>query len=324
MAGTRCASSLALACLIALPPGMAAAQSYPNKPVRFVLPSGAGGSDDFHGRLMSQKLTELLGQQFIVDNRPGAGGLIGQQAVINAAPDGYTILLTGRSITAARFLNSNATFDPIRVYAPVAQLVNYQFVLVVHPGVKAQTVADYIALARAQPGKVSYAGAAGGMMPYIAATIFRGMTKVDLLHVSYKTAGQIYNDLLSGQVDSYFAAIPPALAHIQSGKLRALGVTADTRSIVLPDVPTIAEAAVPGYEAASWLFIAAPAGTPRASVDTLNAATAKILAMPDVRERLLKAGSTPAPSSPEEISKRVAAAIEQFGRVARELGIKPI
>src|SRR5512145_2934253 len=129
---TRCASLLALAGLVALPPGMPAAQSYPEKPVRFVLPSGAGGSDDFHGRLMSQKLTELLGQQFIVDNRPGAGGLIGQQAVINAAPDGYTILLTGRSITAARFLNSNATFDPIRVYAPVAQLVNYQFVLVVH------------------------------------------------------------------------------------------------------------------------------------------------------------------------------------------------
>ena len=320
----RCARRLAPACLVAAYACTALAQPCPSKPVRFVLPSSAGGSDDFHGRLMAQKYTELLGQQFVVDNRPGAGGLIGQQAVITAAPDGYTILLTGRSITAARFLNANATFDPLRVYSPAAQLVTYQFVLVVHPSIKANSVSEYVALARAQPGRISYAAPAGGLMPYIAAAIFRGMTKVDLLHIPYKTAGQTYNDLLSGQVDSYFAPIPPALAHINNGKLRALGVTADTRSFVAPDVPTIAEAGVSGFEAASWLFVAAPSGTPRPIIDALNAATARILAMPDVLERLLKAGSTSAPSSPDEIHKRLAAAIEQFARIARELGLKPV
>lgn len=304
--------------------GGVSAQPYPNKPVRFILPSGPGGSDDFHGRLFGQRLTEVLGQQFVVDNRPGAGGLIGQAAVANAAPDGYTLLLTGRSITAVGFLNANVTFDPRRAFAPAAQLVTYQFVLVVHPSVKARTVSEYIELARAQPGRISYAAPAGGLMPYIAAAIFRGMTKVDLLHIAYKTAGQTYNDLLSGQVDSYFAATSPALPHIASGKLRALGVTGERRNRVLPDVPTIAEAAVPGYESASWLFIATPAGTPRSVIDTLNMAVGKILAIPDVRDRLIKVGSEPTPATPEELTKRVTAAIDQFGQIARQLAIKPM
>ena len=300
-----------------------AAQPYPSKPVRFITPSSPGGSDDFHARLVGQKLAEILGQQFIVDNRPGAGGLIGQTAVMNAAPDGYTILLTGRSLTAAPFLNANVTFDPVKSFAHTAQLVTYQFVLVVHPSVGVKTVSDFIAAARAKPGKISYAVAQGGLMPYIAAVLFRASTKVDMLEVPYKTAGQIYGDLLTGQVHAYFAPLAPSLPHINSGKLRPLGSTGTARSPVLPDVPTIAEAAVPGYEAASWLFIAAPARTPRSVIDALNSASVRILAMPDVRERLLAVGSEPAPSSPEELTKRVAAATEQFGRVAKELGIKP-
>jgi tripartite-type tricarboxylate transporter receptor subunit TctC len=234
------------------------------------------------------------------------------------------MLLTGRSITAVRFLNAHVSFDPQRAFVPAAQLVTYQFVLVVHPSVKAVNVGEFVALARAHPGKVSYAAPAGGLMPFIAAAIFRGMTKVELLHIPYKTAGQTYTDLLSGQVDSYFAPMQPALPHIGSGKLRALGVTGATRSPVLTDVPTIAEAAVPGFEAASWLFIALPAGAPRAVIDTLNSTTNKILAMPDVRERLLKAGSEPAPATPEEVAKRVSSAIEQFARIAKQLGMKPL
>jgi tripartite-type tricarboxylate transporter receptor subunit TctC len=314
--------SIAIMIGVGFSTGSAAEQSYPTKPVRFIA-SSSGGSDDFHARLMAHKFTEIFGQQFIVDNRAGAGGLIGQMAVVNATPDGYTILLTGRSLSAARFLNANMTFDPLRSLVPVAQLVTYQFALVVHPSVKAKTVSELIALAQARPGKISYAAAQGGLMPYVAATLFRGMTKVDMLHVPYKDNAQIYNDLLSGEVDSYFAPLAPVLAYISNGKLRVLGVTGGARSSVLPDVPTIAEAAVPGYEAASWLFIAAPARTPRDVIDMLNAATARILAMPDIRDRLLAVGSEPAPSSPDEIAKRFANATEQFGRIAKELGIKP-
>jgi tripartite-type tricarboxylate transporter receptor subunit TctC len=308
---------------IALSNGLAAGQSYPTKPVRFITPSSSGSSDDFHARLMAQKFTEVFGQQFIVDNRPGAGGLIGQMAVVNATPDGYTILLTGRSLTAAPFLNANVTFDPMRSFAPVAQLVTYQFVLVVHPSIRANTVSEFIALAQAWPGKISYAATQGGLMAYIAPTIFRAMTKIDIIYVPYKTGGQIYSDLLSGQVDSFFAPLVGTMPYITNGKLRALGVTGAARSPVLPDVPTIAEAAVPGYEAGSWLFIAAPARTPRWVIDILNSATARILAMPDVRERLLAVGSEPAPRSPEEITRRLAEATEQFGRIAKALGLKP-
>jgi tripartite-type tricarboxylate transporter receptor subunit TctC len=249
--------------------------------------------------------------------------LIAQTAVLNAAPDGYTILLTGRSLTAARFLNANVTFDPRRVFAPVAQIATYQFVLVVHPTVSANTVSELMALARARPGKISYASTQGGGMPYIAATIFKAMTRLDLLYVPYKDTGQIYSDLLTGQVDSFFSPLILALPHIKSGKLRPLGVTGSERSVVLPNLPTIAEAAVPGYEAASWLFIVAPARTPHSVTETLNEATARILAMPEVRERLVTIGSDPAPASTAELTKRIADATEQFGRIAKELGIKP-
>ena len=315
-------SAVVLSLGLGLSTSPAAAQSYPMKPVRFIIPSNSGSSDDFHGRLMAQKFTDVFGQQFVVDNRAGAGGLIAQTAVLNAAPDGYTILLTGRSLTAAPFLNANVTFDPVHGFTPVSQIVKYQFVLVVHPGVGVSNVPELIALARKYPGKISYAANQAGLMPYIAATIFKAMTKLDMLYVPYKDTGQILSDLLTGQVHSFFSPLVLALPHIKTGKLHPLGVTGSERSKVMPDAPTIAEA-VPGYEAESWLFIAAPARTPRSVVETLNAATARILAMPDVRERLLAIGSDPAPASPAELSKRIADATEQFGRIAKELGIKP-
>ena len=299
------------------------AQSYPSKPVRFIVSSGTGGSDDFHARVMAQKFTEVFGQQFVVDNRAGAGGLIGQTAVATAPSDGYTILLTGRSITAARFLNANMNFEPQRALAPVAMLVTYSFVLVINPTVKANTVSEYIALARTQPGKITVGESGGGHMPYVAVTIFRAMTKLILAPIAYKETNQILVDLIAGRLDSYFSPIQPILSHIAAGRLRALGVTGEKRSSVLPDVPTIAAAGVPGYEAGSWLYIAAPAGTPRAVIEKLNSAVARIIAMPDVRESLMKAGSNPATSTPEELTKRIADATEQFGRIAKELGIKP-
>lgn len=299
-----------------------AGQSYPSKPVRFIVSTAAGTSDDFHARVIAPKLTELLGQQFIVEPRPGAGGLIAQTLVINAPPDGYTILLTGRSITAARFLNANVKFDQQRALSPAALLLTYSFVLVVNPALNATSVNEYIALARQQPGKISVVDT-GGTMPTVAATIFRAMAKVDIFSVAYKSGGQIPVDLMAGRVDSSFAPITTYLPHISAGKLRALGVTGAKRSAVLPNVPTIAEAGVPGYEAASWLFIAAPAGTPRTVIEKLNSAATRAIAMPDVRDSLMKAGSEPATSSVEELTKRIADATEQFGRIAKALGIKP-
>jgi tripartite-type tricarboxylate transporter receptor subunit TctC len=299
-----------------------AGQSYPSKPVRFIVPGSAGTSDDFHARVVAPKLTELLGQQFIVEPRPGAGGLIAQTIVVNAPPDGYTILLTGRSITAARFLNANMKFDPQRALSPAALLLTYSFVLVVNPALNATSVNEYIALARQQPGKISVADT-GGSMPTVAATIFGSMAKVDIFPVAYKSGSQIPVDLIAGRVDSYFAPITTYVPHISAGKLRALGVTGPKRSAALPNVPTIAEAGVPGYEAASWIFIAAPAGTPRTVIEKLNSAVMRTIAMPDVRESLMKVGSEPATSTVEDLTKRIADATAQFGRIAKELGIKP-
>ena len=329
MVGAHKICSGLLVCLLSLTCNLShvsAAQpqlKYPVKPVRFIVPGGPGTSDDFHARVMSRKLSELLGQQFVVDNRPGAGGLIGQNAVVTAPPDGYTILLTGRSITAARFINANVNFDPQRAFAPVALLVTYSFVLVFKPSQNVRSVSEFVALARSQPGKVTVGELGGGLMPTIAATIFRAMTKLELMPVAYKDGPQIIVDLIGGRLDSYFAPIQPAKPHIVAGRLRPLGVTGATRSPVLPEVPTIAEAGVPGYEAGSWLFIAAPAGTPGDVIKTLNATVTNIVAMPDVRASLLSAGSEPASGTPEELTKRIADATEQFGRISRELGIKP-
>ncbi len=299
------------------------AQTYPTKPIRLIVPNGVGSSDDFHVRVMTPKLTDIFGQQIVVENRPGAGGLIGQTIVVNAPPDGYTIVLLGRSITAARFLNANMNFDPQRALAPVALLTNLSLVFVVNPSVKANSVSEYIALARSQPGKVTVADLGGGLMPTVTSTLFRGLTKLDLTTVAYKEYNQLLVDLIAGRVDSFFTGIQPVFPHIAAGRLRALGVTGAKRSPALPEVATIAEAGVPGYEVGTWLFIAAPAGTPRAAIERLNSAVARVIAMPDVRESLMKAGSEPATSTPEELTKRIADATEQFGRIAKELGIKP-
>lgn len=316
-----CSCAFLLAASISLT--VANAQSYPAKPVRFITTSGTGSADDFHARFMARKLSDVLGQSFIVENRPGAGGLIGWKLTVTAPPDGHTILLTGRSIIAAPFLNSNVDFDPRQALVPVAQFAATSFVLVVNPAVKANSVADYISLARRQPGKISVGDMGGGLMPTVAAIIFRGMTKVDLSPVTYKEFNQLMVDLVAGRLDSVFSSMQPALPHIATDRLRALGVTSAKRNFALPEVPTIAEAGVPGYEAGSWYIIVAPAGTPRAVVTRLNSAVSQIVAMPDVREGLMKVGSAPETSTPDEIRQRIANATEQFGRIAKELGIKP-
>ena len=299
------------------------AQTYPRKPIRLLVPGASGGSDDIHVRIVTPALAEKLGQNFVVENRPHAGGLVAQKIVIDGMPDGHTLLLTGRSIFASRYLNAGVNFDPERALAPVAQLVTYPFVLVVHPSVPARTVADLVSVARAQPGHLTIGEMHGGLMPTVASILFRGMTRINMRTIGYKDGGQLYIELVAGHINVFFASIANANPYITQGRLRALGVTGKERSDVLPNIPTVSEAGVEGYDASSWLFIAAPAGTPRNVVGTLNKAVAEALTRGDVAKRLRDIGSTPSPATPEQLAKRNADAARQFRELARELGIKP-
>ena len=297
------------------------AQTYPSKPVRVIVAGGAGSGDDFYARLVSIKLGELLGQQFIVDNRPGAGGLIGHQFVIKSPADGYTLMLAGSSMTGVRFVNANVNYDVSRDFTPVSLLETSPFALLVHPSLPARSVKEFIALARSSPGKVSTANLGGGQMPYWCSVLLRTMARIETVDVPYKTGPAAIVDLIAGQVDSYFA--PSVNAITNRNRLRVLAVTGAARSAMLPDVPTMAEAALPGYDLTTWRSIVGPAGLHRDIVDTLNQAVARALAMPDVRERILKAGSAPAPGTPEQLAKRIADSVARFGRIAKQAGIKP-
>ncbi len=303
--------------------GVAFAQAWPTKPVRFIVGNSAGGSDDIHVRALTPKLMDLFGQQFVVDNRPGAGGLIAQTTALNAPNDGHTIVLAGQSYALRRFLVANMPFDPVRAFAHTALFGTASMVLVINPSVKANSVTDFIALARAQPGKMTVGELGGAGLVTISSILFRAMTKVNLMPVPYKEGNSLGVDLIAGRLDSYFGPVPTMSPHIAAGRLRALGVAGAKRTAVLPDVPTIAEGGVPNFEASGWWHIAAPAGTSQAVLESLNSAVAKIIAMPDVRESFRKVGSEPITDSREGLAKRMAAAVERFDRVTKELGIKP-
>jgi tripartite-type tricarboxylate transporter receptor subunit TctC len=308
--------------LVLAMPLWAAAQSYPAKPVRIVVAFVPGGGDDFHGRLVAQKLTEMLGANVLVENRSGAGGFVGWESVAKSQPDGYTLLLGGGSMTTIPSLRPGASIDVLRDFTPVSLISTFGLVLVVHPSVPARTVKDVIALARAQPGKLNYASSGAGATPHLSAELFKTLAKVDVVHIPYKGSTPAYIDLMSGQIDMYFGVLAGALPHIRSGKVRAVGVTAAKRAASLPQVPTIAESGLPGYELTSWYAILGPGGMPREVVSRLNAAIVKAVALPDMRERLLNAGSEPQSSTPEELAARMRSDVEKFGRIIRTANIK--
>ncbi len=313
--------SLLLALAVVLPAANAQTGKWPEKPVRIITATGPAGGDDFVTRLIAPKLGELLGQQFIVENRPGAGGLIGQTAVLKSLPDGYTFLLAGGSMAGARFVNAQVTYDVLRDFTPVSLVETSSFVMIVHPSVPAKSLKEYIGLARSQPGKMTYGTIGAGQIPYWSALLFNSMARIQSVEVAYKGIGDAEVDVMAGRIDYFFTALVNAVGN--KAKLRALGVTGATRSPVLPEVPTIAEAALPGYEMPAWRSIMGPAGIRRDIVASLNAAIGRTLAMPDIRERFQVAGSEPAPSTPEELSRRYADWIERFGRIAKQAGIKP-
>ena len=310
-----------LALVSAMSSALAQTGKWPEKPVRIITATGPGGGDDFVTRLIAPKLAEQLGQQFIVENRPGAGGWIGQSLVMKAPPDGYTFLLAGGSMAGARYVNAQVTYDVLRDFAPVSLVETSQFALIVHPSVPAKNLKEYIALARAQPGKMTYATIGAGQIPYWSALLFNSMARIQAVEVTYKAIGDASIEVMAGRVDYFFTSLQLAVAH--QAKLRTLGVTSTVRSPAMPEVPTISEAALPGYDMPAWRSIMGPAGVRSDIVGSLNAAIGRALAMPDIREKFAVAGSEPAPSTPEELRKRYADWIQRFGKIAKEAGVKP-
>jgi tripartite-type tricarboxylate transporter receptor subunit TctC len=298
-----------------------AADPYPAKPVRIIVAAGAGGGDDFVARQVAAQLSGLLGQQFIVENRPGAGGMIGQTFVARSAPDGYTLLLAGGSMAGARYVNANVSYDLLRDFTPISLVETSPFVLVINPALPARSVAEFIAYARSRHGKMTYGTLGAGQIPYWSAVLFNRTAGIDAVEVPYKTPNEAHTDVMTGRIDYYFSAVVAVVGSRE--KLRALAVTTRVRSEMLPDVPTMAEAGMPAYNMPAWRSIMGPAGMNREIVEILGRAIARSLGNEDLRERLLKAGSVPAASSPEDLRARYEEWMAIFGRLAKEAGIRP-
>lgn len=300
---------------------MSRAQAYPSRPGRIIVGFAAGGATDIQARLMGQWLSDRLGQQFIIENRAGASGNIGTEAVAKAAPDGYTLLqiVTPHAINAA--LYSNLNFDFMRDIAPVVCAAKLAYVVVVHPSVPAKTIPEFIAYARANPGKINYGSAGPGTPQNISCELFKMMTGVDLVHVPYRGGAPAMTDLVGGHLHVIFAPLSEAIEHIKAGKVRALAVTTTARLDVLPDIPTIADF-VPGYEASGFAGIGVPKNTPADIVDLLNKELNAGLADPKIKTRIVELGGTVAGGTPAEFGKLLSEATEKWAKVIRVAGIK--
>jgi tripartite-type tricarboxylate transporter receptor subunit TctC len=297
------------------------AQAYPARPVRMIVPFAPAGTTDIVARLIGQWLSERLGQQFVVDNRPGGAGNIGTEAVVRASPDGYTLLMIDTSSTINATLFDKLNFNFIRDMAPVANIVRVANVMVVNPSFPAKTVPEFIAYAKANPGKISLASAGIGTPNHLSGELFKTMTGVNMTHVPYRGGGPAIADLLGGQVDVTFAVVTTAIEYIRAGKLRALAVTSATRQEALPDIPAMADF-VTGYEAIGWFGLFAPKNTPVEVVDKLNKEINAALADPKMKARLADLGGTVVPGSPADFGRLVAADTEKWAKVIRAAGIK--
>src|SRR5207249_4394377 len=301
----------------------ALAQSYPAKPIRLIVPFAAGGGNDNVARLVGKHLSDSLGQQLVIDNRPGAGGVLGAELAAKAAPDGYTLFLGGVGSHAINpNLNDHLPYDPIRDFAPVVLLASAPLVLVVHPSVPADSIKALVALARSRPGQLNYASNGNGSSSHLAAVMFDSMTGVDMVHVPYKGLSPALTDLLSGRVQLMFSSVVAILPHIKAGKLRGLAVTGSRRLASMPNLPTIAESGLPGYEASSWYGVLAPAGTPREIVARLNSELVKALAQPEVRTSLLAEGAEPIGGTPEQFAAHIHSEKERLGKLIRDAKIR--
>ena len=298
-------------------------QAYPSKPVRMIVAYPPGGGTDIVGRMLAQKLGEALGHAVVVENRGGASGNIGTELAAHAAPDGYTILMGNVAPNAINVsLFENLPFHPIADFAPVSLVASTPNILVVHPSTRARTVEEIVALAKASPGKLNFASAGVGSSSHLAGELFRTLAGAQIVHVPYKGAGPAMVDVLSGQVQLYFATMPAAMPHVKSGKLVAIAVTSAKRSPALPGLPTVAESGVPGYEASTWYGLLAPAHTPSPVIARLHDATVKVLGQASLREKLADQGFEPIGDTPEEFAAYIKSEIGKWGKVIREAGIR--
>jgi len=302
---------------------VAQAEGYPARPLRVVVPYAAGGSTDVLARIISQKLTETLGQPVVVDNRTGAGTLIATEIVAHAAPDGHTLLMATPPLTVASALYQKVPFDVARDFAAVTNIAATSNVLVVHPSVAAHSVRELVTLASASPGKFAFGSSGVGGASHLATELFRSMAGIELLHVPYKGGSVAVTDLLGGRLALMFANLTTIQSHLKAGKVRALAIGTAQRSLVVPELPTVAEAGVPGYEANNWNGVVVPAGTPRAVVERLQREIKAIVNAPDMRDKLLRAAFEPIADTPAEFGRYLAAERTKWAKVVRDAGIKP-
>lgn len=303
--------------------GTAAAQAYPTKPVRLIVPSGPGGPPDIRARWLAEKLSPALGQPVIVDNKSGAGGIIGTEAGARSAPDGYTILLTHQGTVAINpHIYARLGYDPLKDFAPVSRLVVSALLLAVHPDAPVKSVGELLQLAKQSPGKLTYGSPGTGTPPHLVAELFKRMAGIDTLHVPYKSPAPALFDLMGGRLSYTFDSLAIQMPQVKAGKIRALGVTSGQRLASLPEIPTVAEAGLPGFEYWSWMGICAPAGTPRPIVARLNQEIVHILGTQQAKDWFAAEGGEPKGETPEEFAAFILAEHARWGKVIREAGIK--
>jgi len=303
-------------------PSTGSGQAYPSKPVRMVVPSSAGGGTDIVARIIAPELSKRLGQQVVIDNRPGAGTMIGIEVAAKSPPDGYTLLMGLSTLAINSALYKKVPYDPQRDFAPITQAISSASIIVVHPSVPVKTLKELIAFARARPGQINYASAGTGTYPHMTMELFLSMAKLKMVHIPYKGTAPAMIDMVAGQVATMAATILTGMPQIRAGRLRPLGITSAARSPIVPDIPTVAEAGLPGYESVQWYGMLAPARTPRDIITRLHGEATRVLQQPEIKARFAGDGADPVGSSPEEFTRYIQSELTKWARVARDAGIQ--
>ncbi|MEY2948686.1 MAG: hypothetical protein RL084_2083 [Pseudomonadota bacterium] len=315
-------SIVCAATCLTLSAGQALAQAYPTKPIKIIVPFGPGGFTDVVARILGVKLGESLGQSIVIENKPGAGSMIGTDQVAKSAPDGHTLLIVSSTHVISPWIYKNVPYDPIKSFTPVTKLVDSPYVLLTNPKVPAKNVQEFIALAKAQPDKIHYASSGNGSAQHLIGGLFASMTKTQLKHVPYRSSNLATTDVVAGVVESSFAGVPNALSQVPNGRLNALAVTSAKRIPQLPNVPTMQEAGVPGYDATIWLALLAPAGTPPHIVNKLNTEIAKIMNTAETNKAMYEAGVEVSLSTPDALTQLMTSEMSKWGKVVKDAGIK--